>query len=41
MGRASETDCVFKLREKIRELTREMIELESRMPPGLDRGFED
>ena len=36
-GKASETDCVFKLREKIRELTREMIDLESRMPPGLDR----
>ena len=36
-GRASETDCVFKLREKIRVLTREMIELESHMPPGLDR----
>ena len=36
-GRASETDCVFKLRERIRDLTREMIELESRMPPGLDR----
>jgi iron only hydrogenase large subunit-like protein len=36
-GKTTETDCVFKLREKIRDLTREMIELESRMPPGLDR----
>lgn len=36
-GKTTETDCVFMLREKIRELTREMIELESRMPPGLDR----
>ena len=36
-GKASETDCVFKLRERIRDLTREMIDLESRMPPGLDR----
>ncbi|OQY33201.1 MAG: ferredoxin [Spirochaetaceae bacterium 4572_59] len=34
-GNASETDCVFKLREKIRELTHEMIELENYMPPGL------
>jgi iron only hydrogenase large subunit-like protein len=37
LGKTSETDCVFKLREKIRDLTREMIQLESRMPPGLDR----
>ncbi|MBF9014454.1 MULTISPECIES: [Fe-Fe] hydrogenase large subunit C-terminal domain-containing protein [unclassified Oceanispirochaeta] len=36
-GKTTETDCVFMLREKIRELTREMIELESRLPPGLDR----
>ncbi|MDC7234918.1 MAG: [Fe-Fe] hydrogenase large subunit C-terminal domain-containing protein [Spirochaetales bacterium] len=36
-GRTTETDCVFMLRERIRELTREMIDLESRMPPGLDR----
>ncbi|MDC7242061.1 MAG: [Fe-Fe] hydrogenase large subunit C-terminal domain-containing protein [Spirochaetales bacterium] len=36
-GKTTETDCVFMLREKIRDLTREMIELESRMPPGLDR----
>ncbi len=36
-GKTTETDCVFMLREKIRDLTREMIELESRLPPGLDR----
>jgi iron only hydrogenase large subunit-like protein len=36
-GKTTETDCIFMLRERIRELTREMIELESRMPPGLDR----
>lgn len=36
-GKTTETDCVFMLRDKIRELTREMIDLESRMPPGLDR----
>ncbi|MDA3958698.1 [Fe-Fe] hydrogenase large subunit C-terminal domain-containing protein [Oceanispirochaeta sp.] len=36
-GKTTEIDCVFKLREKIRDLTREMIALDSHMPPGLDR----
>ena len=35
-GHARETDCVFRLRERIRDLTEEMLELEEIMPPGLD-----
>ncbi|MBE7022443.1 MAG: 4Fe-4S dicluster domain-containing protein [Ruminococcaceae bacterium] len=29
---ATETDCIYKLREKVRELARQMIELEEKMP---------
>ncbi|OPZ90541.1 MAG: ferredoxin [Firmicutes bacterium ADurb.Bin419] len=36
-GIANETDCVFKLREKVRDLTVQMMELESQMPPVLDK----
>jgi len=36
-GNADETDCVFKLREKVRTLARQMIELEAKMPPVLDK----
>jgi iron only hydrogenase large subunit-like protein len=36
-GAAVESDCVFKLREKVRGLAKELIELEERQPPGLDR----
>ena len=36
-GTAVESDCVFKLREKVRGLAKELIELEERQPPGLDR----
>jgi iron only hydrogenase large subunit-like protein len=36
-GTAVESDCVFKLREKVRTLAKELIELEERQPPGLDR----
>jgi len=36
-GTAVESDCVFKLREKVRSLAKELIELEERQPPGLDR----
>ncbi|NLY43739.1 MAG: 4Fe-4S binding protein [Clostridiaceae bacterium] len=32
-GFATETDCIFKLREQVRMLAREMMELEGRMPP--------
>jgi iron only hydrogenase large subunit-like protein len=36
-GTAVESDCVFKLRDRVRELARELMELEGRRPPGLDR----
>jgi len=36
-GIANETDCIFKLREKVRELAIQMAELEAKMPPVLDR----
>jgi iron only hydrogenase large subunit-like protein len=36
-GNANETDCIFKLREKVRELAVQMAELEAKMPPVLDR----
>ncbi len=34
---ADETDCIFKLRERVRELALEMMELESKIPPVLDK----
>lgn len=34
-GFANETDCIFKLREKVRNLAVEMMELESKMPPAI------
>jgi len=37
-GIANETDCVFLLREKVRALAMEMMELEAKMPPVLDKG---
>jgi iron only hydrogenase large subunit-like protein len=36
-GRAAASDCVFKLRESVRKLARELIALEELQPPGLDR----
>lgn len=36
-SKARETDCAFKLREKLKVLTEEMIQLEDMMPPGLDK----
>jgi iron only hydrogenase large subunit-like protein len=36
-GIANEADCVFKLREKVRSLAMQMMELEEEMPPVLDR----
>jgi len=36
-GKASITDCVFKLREKVRNLTTQMMEIEDMMPPVLDK----
>lgn len=36
-GSAGKNDCVFKLRENVRKLVAEMVELEQINPPGLDR----
>lgn len=36
-GKASETDCVFKLRERVRDLAREMFDLAEKLPPSLDK----
>ena len=33
-GNASEMDCVFKLREKVKMLAQEMVELSDKMPAG-------
>ncbi|MBP2629111.1 MAG: rsxB 1 [Firmicutes bacterium] len=40
-GRASETDCVFKLRERVRDLAQEMIDLTKKMPPPLEKELEE
>ena len=40
-GRACETDCVFKLRERVRDLAQEMINLAEKMPPPLEKESED
>lgn len=37
-GIANETDCIFKLREKVRDLAEQMMELEAKIPPVMDRG---
>jgi Na+-translocating ferredoxin:NAD+ oxidoreductase RNF subunit RnfB len=36
-GNANETDCIFKLRDKVRELAVQMMELEAKMPPVMDK----
>jgi iron only hydrogenase large subunit-like protein len=36
-GRASETDCLFKLRERVRDLAQEMIGLAEKLPPSLEK----
>lgn len=36
-GIANEADCIFKLREKVRSLAMQMMELEEKMPPVLDK----
>lgn len=36
-GTASETDCVFKLRERVRDLAKEMVDLAEKLPPSLDK----
>lgn len=40
-GMANETDCIFKLREKVRSLAFQMMELEDKMPPVLDKGMDE
>ncbi len=35
-GKANETDCIFKLRERVSELAREMADLESKLPPSMN-----
>ena len=39
-GNANEADCIFKLREKVRSLAVQMMELEEKMPPVLDKDME-
>lgn len=36
-GNANETDCIFKLREKVRDLAIQMMELEKKIPPVMDK----
>lgn len=36
-GKASGTDCVFKLRERVRDLAKEMMDLAEKLPPSLDK----
>lgn len=36
-GLASETDCTFKLRQRVRDLAREMVDLAEKLPPSLDK----
>ena len=40
-GRASETDCLFKLRERVRDLAKEMIALAEKLPPPLEKESEE
>ncbi len=36
-GNANETDCIFKLREKVRDLASQMMELEAKIPPVMEK----
>lgn len=40
-GRASETDCIFRLRERVRDLAQEMISLAEKLPPSLNKELEE
>ena len=40
-GIANETDCIFKLREKVRELAAQMMDLEAKIPPVMDKLTKD
>ncbi len=37
-GDACITDCIFKLRENVRHLAEQLLDMELRQPPGLDKG---
>jgi len=39
-GSASETDCMFKLRERVRDLAHEMFDLAQKLPPSLNKAAE-
>ncbi|MCX7779504.1 MAG: 4Fe-4S binding protein [Negativicutes bacterium] len=36
-GTASETDCIFRLREKVRDLAQEMVDIAQKLPPSLGK----
>jgi iron only hydrogenase large subunit-like protein len=36
-GTASETDCIFKLRERVRDLAQEMVDIAQKLPPSFDK----
>lgn len=40
-GKASETDCMFKLRERISDLAQKMAELAQKPPPSLRIPLDD
>ena len=40
-GQASETDCVFLLRQRVRDLAQEMKNLAEKLPPSLDKSEEE
>ncbi len=40
-GNATDLDCVFKLRERVKDLAQEMIELSEKIPTGRERKKED
>lgn len=36
-GLASETDCVFRLRERVKNLAEEMVDLAQKLPPSIKK----
>lgn len=36
-GKANETDCVFKLRDKVKQLAAEMLDLSQKLPPTMEK----
>ncbi len=40
-GEAVETDCIFKLRERVRDLAQEMVGLAAKLPPSLEEREDD